>query len=102
MRDARRKTIAIDFDGVLTTVDSEAIEVLRRLRGYAKLVVFTARRDAEPVWELLREHQIDDLFEAVTYEKPRAELYVDDRGFHFTGDWWEVLRAAQELERPHS
>jgi FMN phosphatase YigB (HAD superfamily) len=97
VRDLRRKTIAIDFDGVLTTVDSEAREVLRRLHGRAKLVVFTARRDTDAVWQALQELGIAYLFENVTYEKPRADMYVDDHGFYFTGDWEAVDRAAAQL-----
>ena len=97
MRDPRRKIIAIDFDGVLTTMDSEAREVLRRLYGRARLVVFTARRDTEAVWRELSELGIAYLFEDVTYEKPRADMYVDDHGFYFTGDWEAVDRAAAQL-----
>jgi len=97
MRDPRRKIIAIDFDGVLTTMDSEAREVLRRLHGRARLVVFTARRDTEAVWRELSELGIAYLFEDVTYEKPRADMYVDDHGFYFTGDWEAVDRAAAQL-----
>lgn len=97
MRDKRRKTVAIDFDGVLTTVDSEAVAVLRRMHGRAKLVVFTARRDLDYVKSALADMGVLSLFDDITYEKPRADLYVDDHGFHFTGDWSEVERAAAEL-----
>lgn len=96
MRDKRRKTVAIDFDGVLTTVDSEAVAVLRRMHGRAKLVVFTARRDLDWVRSELERLGVSELFDDVTYEKPRADLYVDDHGFHFTGDWSEVERAASQ------
>lgn len=97
MRDPRRKTLAIDFDGVLNPMAPEAPEVLRRLRGRYKLVVFTARRDHDIVRVMLEDAGVSQLFEEITHEKPRADLYVDDHGFHFTGDWDEVERAAAQL-----
>lgn len=102
-----RKTIAVDFDGVVHGYTSgwtgyepidppvegarEGIERLRNA-GY-RVVILTTRADtpdgeaATRAWLLRHGIQVDD----VTNSKVKAILYVDDRGFRFEGDWDQVL-----------
>jgi hypothetical protein len=51
------------------------------------VVIFTARTALDPVRRWLAEHGMDG-FEVI-HEKPPAEFYTDDRGFHFTS-WADV------------
>jgi hypothetical protein len=92
-------TVAVDFDGVLHQKSGRfsdevtgdpvpgAADGLRRLAERYHVVIFTARTALDPVRRWLAEQGMDG-FE-VTHEKPPAEFYIDDHGFHFTS-WGEV------------
>ncbi len=100
------KGIALDFDGVVHSYTSDwttadeirdppvpgAIEFIRAALAEFEVSIFSVRaqehsgREAIYVW--LRKHGLSK-FEAenvrITSEKPRAIIYIDDRGYHFTG-----------------
>lgn len=100
MRDPRRRTIAVDFDGVLNPLSDDGPDALRRLRAYGKLVVFTARRGHDDVVAHLVRVGVWDYFDDITSEKGRFDLIVDDMPLvQFTGDWDVVLDAATQLAR---
>lgn len=110
------KTIAIDFDGVIHddnkgyfdgTVYGDpipgSIEAIKRLALNFKIIIFTAKAKSdrplvngktgtELIWEWLNKHNLSDkeIYE-VTAEKPRAILYIDDRGYRFI-NWEETFR----------
>jgi hypothetical protein len=100
-----KKVIAIDFDGVLHESSSpwtKAAEVndgptpgaLEAVRSYLaagyRVVVYSARatdpKGRAAILRWLSSHQFPPM--SVTHEKPNAELYIDDRGFQFTGNNW--------------
>lgn len=101
----KRGTVALDFDGVINeyhgwTTDRDrtrdavpgAREFIERLleHGYEP-VIFTCR-DATSVSEWLAARGFPAL--PVTATKPIAGIYIDDRGYRFTGDWeaaWQAL-----------
>ena len=95
IRDKRKLTIAIDFDGVITDSE-ECRDALHWLRSRAKLICFSCK-PPELVRALLEDLNLVTFFDGVTDRKPRADLYVDDHGFHFDGDWAAVILAASEL-----
>lgn len=92
-----RKVLVIDIDGVLFqethrwddyTKREPIIRTMRKLRklkesGEYDFIAYTARRKEEAFWETIRAFQrygIDDLFLYISFEKPAAVGYVDDRG----------------------
>ena len=93
-----RKTIAIDFDGVIHKYSKgwqdgsiydepvegtlEAIKKLQEL-GFL-IIVFTTRKNTEVVSGWIYKKM--GLLLSVTNEKPMAVAYIDDRGIRFE-DW---------------
>ena len=104
-------TLAIDFDGVIhknskgyydgTIYDEPvegSLEAIKKLSKKHDIVIFTckAKRDRPDVNgktgvmlvdEWLEKHGIRDYVKRITSEKPRAQIYIDDRGYHFES--WE-------------
>lgn len=99
-----RRTIAVDFDGVIAEYDGyqgpgvlgpprmDVIEALRTLvaEGW-KIVIYTTRGEQE-IASYLAQHRIphDEINRNSDYEtqgsKPVADVYWDDRAFRYTGD----------------
>jgi hypothetical protein len=118
---ARRRTVAVDFDGVIHkhiskwTVAEEihdgpvdgALDFLERVLEEFDVVIFSARaadpagEDAIDAW--LVKHWIESGRHlktllgkiTVTSKKPHAFIYIDDRGWHFEGKFptMEELRS---------
>lgn len=94
--------IAMDFDHTL--VDGEtpiagaknAINLLRE-RGH-KILIYSANG---PEWIEKVLNNADIRFDSIhTGPKPSCDIYVDDRGYHFNGDWPKsVLEILTRLER---
>lgn len=98
-----RKTVCVDFDGVLNTYDGwQGEEALFEPRPGAsdflfalfqqgcRVVVFTTR-PADRVWQWLRYYEIDGLVDDITDHKPPATAYIDDRAIRFDGDFAATL-----------
>jgi len=96
-----RKTICIDFNGVLDTYKGwtgkmyppregakEFLKTLQEL-GYS-VVVFTAA-PAQSVAEWLDEHEMSEYVDRITNMKVPAIIYLDDRGITFSGDFYKAL-----------
>ena len=98
----RKKTIAIDLDGVLNEyigqykenkipdIKNGAKEFLATLSKDYNLILFTTRntKDAKN-W--LMENNIHEYFLDITNVKPLAYIYLDDRAVKFNGDYDETL-----------
>jgi len=102
-----KKNISIDFDGVIHdwskgwhdgTCYGEpikgALEAIKLLSKKYQIIVFTAkcRPDRPPingktgkqlVIEWLKKYDLLDYIFEVTHEKPRAMIYIDDKGYRF-------------------
>lgn len=105
--ETEERTIAIDFDGVIhksskgfydgTIYDDPvpgSLEAIKKIAQQYRVVIFTAKAKKERplingktgkelVWEWLRKYQVAEFIDVVTAEKPRAFLYIDDRGYRF-------------------
>jgi hypothetical protein len=112
--DEASHNMAIDFDGVIHIWNKGwhdgtcygdavpgAIAALRILSQKYSLIVFTAKARADRplvngktgtqlVWEWLKKNGVADCVTAVTAEKPRAMLYIDDNGYRFKS-WEDTL-----------
>jgi hypothetical protein len=105
-----RKTICIDFNGVLDTYkgwtgDAAAypmrdgtVEFLDALiqAGYT-IIIFTAA-DVSRVKQWVIRNGLDDLIADVTNVKVPALCYVDDRAVRFNGDFYETFEEIMEFK----
>ena len=100
------KTVCIDFDGCLAdyhgwkntdTLDPPypgAKEFVERVlaTGY-RVVIHTTRRSVRvEAWLYQWKFPSVD----VSNVKPKAMVYIDDRGFRFTGDWDAAFEAIEQ------
>ena len=106
------KTLAIDFDATIASYEPDqypaigtplpgAIEALKTLKDEGYQIVILSSRALHPegktaILDWLDQYGAPDVI--VTGEKVPAELYVDDRGVHFT-DWSEALKQIRERTR---
>ena len=110
-----KKNISIDFDGVIHdwskgwhdgTCYGEpikgALEAIKLLSKKYQIIVFTAkcRPDRPPingktgkqlVIEWLKKYDLLDYISEVTHEKPRAMIYIDDKGYRFQS-WNKTIK----------
>jgi hypothetical protein len=104
----KRKTIALDFDGVLNSYGAgytgvEVVDdpvpgaqrfVTNLLEDGFEPVVFSARASdrggVAAIKQWLSTHEFPRM--EVTDVKPKAEVYVDDRAFRFEGNFDEALK----------
>ena len=109
-----RKVIAIDFDGVIHKNSkgfyngkvydepiSGSLSAIKFLSKNYDIVIFTCKAlkdrplvegktGKELIVEWLKKHKINQYIQDVTYEKPRACLYIDDKAHRFH-NWQETL-----------
>jgi hypothetical protein len=107
--------IAIDFDGVIHTFDKGfhdgtcygdpiegSLEAIKKLSEKYNIIIFTAKAKpdrplvnnktgTELVIDWLSKHGVMKYISYVTSEKPRAQIYIDDKGYHFT-NWADTIR----------
>ncbi len=102
------KTIALDFDGVIHSYESGwlgegilehplegAQDFIKDLQDRNfKVIIFSVRaatiKGQETIKQWLRQHGFSADIQ-ITNAKPKASLYVDDRGLRFEGNFDEVL-----------
>ena len=113
------KNIAIDFDGVIHNWDKGwhdgtcygepiegAIDSVKKLSKKYNIIIFTAKcKPDRPmvngksgyqlVLDRLIRYDLDDCVSEVTCEKPRAQLYIDDKGYYFES-WDKALEDINE------
>tara|TARA_Y200000002_G_C22560069_1_gene612085 strand:+ start:366 stop:755 length:390 start_codon:yes stop_codon:yes gene_type:complete len=114
------KNLGIDFDGVIHddylgfhdgTIYGKPIEgslaAIKFLTNHFNIIIFTAKAKKDRplingktgvqlVGEWLKKHNILKYVSEITAEKPRAMLYVDDKGFRFD-NWTNTLKFIKSL-----
>jgi len=109
------KTLAIDFDGVIhksslgfhdgTVYDPPiegSYEALEKLSQEYTLVIYSCKANPkrpliegktgkELIWEWLTKHNMDQYIEKVSFEKPNAVCYIDDKAIRFK-NWESVFK----------
>ena len=113
--------LAIDFDGVIHkssksfydgTIYDDPVdgveEALKRLSKDYTLIIYTCKANpdrplindktgTELIWEWLEKHNFAKYISKITSEKPRAIVYIDDKGIRFH-DWEECLNDLENLK----
>jgi phosphoheptose isomerase len=113
--ESQLNNLAIDFDGVVHTFDKGwhdgtcygdpiegSLEAIKKLSEKYNIIIFTAKvRPDRPlvngktgyelVEEWLENNNVRQYVDEITYEKPRAEYYIDDKGIKFNNNWNEIL-----------
>ena len=109
-------TIAIDFDGVIHknskgfhdgTIYDEPIKDVKKGLEYLsksyKLVIYSCKANpnrplingktgVELMWDWLDKHSLKDCIDDISYEKPNAKYYIDDKAIRFLN--WEMVMGA--------
>ena len=108
------KQLAIDFDGVIHkssnsfhdgTIYDDPVdgvgEALKQLSKDYTLIIYTCKANPdrplvngktgiELIWEWLKKYDFDRYIEDITYTKPNAKYYIDDKAVRFT-NWDSVI-----------
>ena len=111
-----KNTIAIDFDGVIHknskgfhdgTIYDEPIEGVKKGLEYLsksyRLVIYTCKANPnrpiindktgiQLIWEWLEKYGLQKYIDNITYEKPNAKYYIDDKAIRFIN--WEMIIGA--------
>lgn len=107
--ETNRKTVAIDFDGVLnnytgwkgdndlSTPKSGINYFLKKISDEYDIVIFTCR-DMSKVRDWLQTYDLDKYIRAVTMTKPKAYVYIDDRAITYNGHYDEVLEKLETFK----
>lgn len=114
------KNIAIDFDGVVHTFDKGyhdgtcygapidgSLEAIKKLSKKYNIIIFTAKAKpsrplvnnktgTELVRDWLEEHGVLKYVSEITAEKPRAFLYIDDKGYRFE-NWSDTMKFLEDF-----
>lgn len=115
------KQVAIDFDGVVhrnskgfhdgTVYDPPMEGAIEAIKWFASqgldIVLFTAKvkpdrplvngkTGEELIWEWLAKYEINSYIKEITCEKPRAIVYIDDRGIRFES-WEQTIKQFNEI-----
>ena len=113
------KNMSIDFDGVIHdwnkgwhdgTCYGEpiegALEAVKLLSEKYRIIIFTAKckpdrplvngkTGKQLVLEWLKKYDLLDYISEVTHEKPRAMIYIDDKGYRFQS-WNNTIKYLED------
>ena len=111
-----KNNLAIDFDGVIHNFDKGwydgtcygkpiegAVNAIKQLSEKYNLIIFTSKAlpdrplvngktGKQLVTEWLDEYDLLQYIDEVTYYKPRAEYYIDDKALSFKNNWDKILK----------
>ena len=118
---AEEKVVAIDFDGVIHdnykgfadgTIYGmpieDSIESLRQIHKMGYIIkIYTCKSHpsrplinnktgTELVWEWLKDHKLEDIVTQVTWGKPHALVYIDDKAYRFE-NWKNTMNFLENI-----
>ena len=123
VKDSESKIICIDFDGVIhkcskgfhdgTIYDEPiegALENIKYLNHELKytLIIYTCKANPkrplidgktgiELIWEWLKKHNVAQYIYDITFTKPNAICYIDDKGICFN-NWPDCINQLKKLK----
>ena len=97
-----KRTIAVDFDGVLNnyvgydphnlfTPREGCEDFLKELYVEFDIIIFSTRESSH-IDKWLKRYHLDKYITKVTNKKPPAVAYIDDRAVRFDGNYDDCLR----------
>ncbi len=119
-REEEEKVISIDFDGVIHNMDKGfhdgtiygdiipgTKEALEKLSKEYELIIYTCKANPKRplinnktgiqlIWDWLEKNNIKQYIKDITYYKPNAICYIDDKTFRFNS-WNETLIEVNKL-----
>ncbi len=111
-----RSNLAIDFDGVIHTFDKGwydgtcygepiegSLEAIKNLSKKYNIIIFSSKAlpdrplvdgktGKQLISEWLKKHDIIQYIDDITYYKPRAEYYIDDKAITFKNNWEQIIK----------
>mgnify|MGYP003118900712 CR=1 FL=1 len=114
------KNVAIDFDGVVHDFSKGwhdgtcygaplpgSLEAIKELSKDYNIIIFTAKvKPSRPlvngmtghqlVTQWLKNHKVFQYIDEITCEKPRAQIYIDDKGYRFE-NWQDTLKQVKSI-----
>lgn len=107
----KENTIALDFDGVIHSYENgwngdvpkdppmEGVkEALEKLKKDGWLLKILSTRKKEKIEDYLKKHDLDQFISGVYNTKIPAQIYLDDRGIHFS-NWDDALKDIKSFEK---
>jgi len=112
--------IAIDFDGVIHNFNKGwfdgtcygeplpgSLEAIKKLSERYNIIIFTAKAKhdrplvngktgTQLVREWLEKHDVMQYVSEITAEKPRSQIYIDDKGYHFE-NWVATMKYLESI-----
>ena len=96
-----KKTVAVDFDGVLNNYHGYDPDDLGTIRDGARefieclylkySIIIYSTRDSTNIRHWLKKYHLDKYITKVSNKKPPAVAYIDDRAIRFNGDYTKCL-----------
>ena len=111
-----RSNLAIDFDGVIHNFDKGwydgtcygepiegSLEAIKELSDKYNIIIFSSKAlpdrtlvngktGKQLIIEWLEKYDVLKYIDEITYFKPRAEYYIDDKGISFKNNWKEIIK----------
>lgn len=111
-----RKNIAIDFDGVIHEFDKGwydgtcygkpipgSLEAIKKLSKKYNVIIFSSKvlpdrplvnnmTGKQLVINWLKKYNVYEFINDITYLKPRAEFYIDDKAIKFENNWDKIIK----------